>query len=83
MTIHHHDLAAEFPEFKEEIHNLKTSNAHFSKLLEEYEEVDREIVRIEQDIEPTSDEYAETQKKKRIAMKDELYTMLKEHKDAA
>jgi len=78
MTVHHHDLATEFPEFKDTIHELKTSNAHFAKLFSEYEEVDREVVRIEQDIEPTSDDYLEAQKKKRLALKDELYAMLKQ-----
>lgn len=79
MTVHHHDLGTEFPQFKEAIHDLKASDHHFAKLFAEYEAIDKEIVRIEQDIQPTSDEYAEEQKKKRVALKDELYQMLKAH----
>lgn len=83
MTVHHHDLATEFPEYKEDIHNLKATDAHFAKLFEKYEEVDREVVRIEQDIETTSDEYLEERKKVRLNLKDELYQMLKTEHNAA
>lgn len=74
----HHDLAHEFPELKEQIHNLKVSNAHFARLFEEYENLDKEIYRIEEQIENTSDTYMEDLKKKRLKVKDELYAMLKQ-----
>ena len=83
MTVHHHDMATEFPEFKYDIHALKASDAHCAKLFEEYEKIDREVVRIEQDIETTSDEFAEECKNKRLALKYEVYAMLKVHKNAA
>lgn len=73
----HHDLTHEFPEFKDKIHELKTKNSHFAHLFEQYNTVDREVRRIEQEIETTSDEYAETLKKKRLQLKDELFQMLK------
>lgn len=72
----HHDLAHEFPEYKDKIHAMKTSNAHFARLFGEYDEVDHEVRRIEQEIETPSDEYTEELKKKRLALKDELYQML-------
>jgi len=75
---HHHDLSLEFPEFKEKIHEMKSSNAHFSKLYDEYQEVDKEIFRIEEEIETPSDEYTEELKLRRLNLKDELFTMLKE-----
>jgi len=78
MEPQQHDLAHEFPEYKDRIHALKTGNAHFAKLFEEYHEVNREVLRIEQDIEPVSDEYAEGMKKKRLLLKDQLYAMLKQ-----
>lgn len=74
----HHDLVHELPEYKDKIHEMKTSNAHFAKLFEEYDEVDHEIRRIEQEIETPSDEYTEELKKKRLHLKDELFAMLKE-----
>ncbi len=32
-----HPLATDFPELRDRIHALKTSNAHFAKLVTEYE----------------------------------------------
>lgn len=78
MTIEKHDLVHEFPEFREKIHELKTSNSHFAKLFAEYHEVDHEVHRIETGIENTSDEYLETRKKARLNLKDQLFLMLKE-----
>lgn len=72
----HHDLLHELPEYKDKIHALKTSNAHFAKLFDEYHEVDHEVRRIEQGVETPSDDYAEEVKKKRLALKDELFQML-------
>jgi len=75
---HHDNLAHEFPEFKDKIHTLKTTNAYFTKLSHKYEEVAKEIYRIEEQIEVTSDDYLEGLKKKGLALKDELYTMLRQ-----
>lgn len=36
MTIEHHDLVHEFPQLRDRIHELKTSNTHFRKLFDEY-----------------------------------------------
>ncbi len=73
-----HDLIHELPEHREMIHKLKTSDAHFAKLFEEYHEVDHEVHRIETGIENTSDDYLEERKKKRLFLKDELFKMIKE-----
>lgn len=72
-----HDLVHEFPEYREVIHELKTTNNHFSRLFDEYHEVDHEIHRIESDIETTSDDYLEEKKKQRLHLKDELFKMIK------
>ena len=42
-----HELAAEFPDDTEILHELKTSDAHFARLADAYHEVNREIHRIE------------------------------------
>jgi len=76
MELQQHDLAHEFPEYKDAIHALKTSNTHFSKLFDEYHVVNREVIRIEQNIELVTDEYAENKKKQRLLLKDQLYAML-------
>jgi uncharacterized protein YdcH (DUF465 family) len=77
MSVEHHPLLKEFPEFHDRIHQLKMENAHFKRLFEEYHEVDREVYRMDENIEPVSDEVMEEMKKRRLALKDELYGMLK------
>ncbi len=77
MAAVHHDLVSELPEYKEQIHTLKTSNAHFAKLFDEYHTVNREVIRLEGENVPVTDEAFENLKKQRLALKDQLYTMLK------
>jgi uncharacterized protein YdcH (DUF465 family) len=72
----HHPLITEFPEHREAIHDLKTANAHFRRLFDEYHRVDREVVRIEGEIEPASDSVTEGLKKRRLQLKDDLNHML-------
>ena len=72
-----HDLIHELPEMRDQIHELKMNNAHFSRLFDEYHEVDHEVHRIETGAENTSDDYLEERKKVRLNLKDELFKMLK------
>lgn len=74
----HHNLAGEFPEYKEKIHDLKINNPNFARLFDQYENIDKEIYRIEEQIQNTSDDYMEGLKIKRVKLKDELYAMLKQ-----
>ena len=71
-----HPLVVDFPEHKEAIQALKLSNAHFKHLLDQYQTVDEEIVRIETDLEPASDARTEQLKHRRLHLKDELMAML-------
>ena len=71
-----HDLHHEFPEYYDRIHELKTNNSHFARLFEEYHDLNREILRIEEGVENTADEYLEELKKKRLLYKDKLYGMI-------
>ena len=71
-----HDLRHEFPEYVNRIHELKMENSHFSKLFDEYHELDQEVRRIENGVENTSDFYLEDLKKKRLHLKDTLYGMI-------
>lgn len=73
----HHDLLNEFPEYRERIHQLKMDNAEFAELYEQYQALDQEVYRIEEQFETPSDEYTEELKKKRLLMKDQLFAMLK------
>lgn len=71
-----HELHEEFPEAAEALHALKTSDAHFSRLADEYHTINREVHRIETDVEPASDEVLEDLKKKRLHLKDQIAAML-------
>ncbi len=77
MHIEHHDLAREFPEFKAEIHALKAKDAHFARRFTEYQDVDKDICRLEDADTPVTDEALEALKKQRLALKDDLYGQLK------
>ncbi len=73
MTLEHHSLIKDFPEYREEIHLLKVGDPKFRALLEEYDQIDKEIYRIEQDIEPVSDDVAKELKARRVLLKDDIY----------
>ena len=72
-----HELAEEFPEYRETIHNLKESDAHFAKMAEQYHELNREIHRMETEVEPVATEVEEDMRKKRLALKDEIANYLR------
>ena len=72
-----HELHDEFPEFTDRIHALKTSNAHFAKLYDEYHTVNRAVHRAESQVEPTDDANLEKMRKQRLVLKDQLYAMLR------
>lgn len=71
-----HELADEFPEHKEKLHDLKMSDAHFARLADTYHDLNREIHRIESQGVNTSDEQFEDLKKKRLALKDDIFAVL-------
>ncbi|MDG1734011.1 MAG: YdcH family protein [Thalassotalea sp.] len=79
MNIQKHDLHHEFPEYYDEIHNLKMNNNHFAKIFKQYHELDHEVIRIEEGVENTSDDYLEELKKQRLHYKDELFLMIKKY----
>ena len=47
-----HELHEEFPELAAKISEMKTSDAHFSKLAEEYHELNRAVHRAEPTLNP-------------------------------
>lgn len=72
-----HELREDFPEYTDKIHDLKISNNHFVKIADEYHEINREIHRIEVGEEHVSQFVEEDLRKKRMALKDEIYALLK------
>ncbi|WP_417483149.1 YdcH family protein [Maricaulis sp.] len=72
-----HELAADFPEYAEQLHELKESNAHFQKLADSYHAINREVHRAETNVEPMSDEQLTELRKRRMVLKDEINALLK------
>lgn len=71
-----HELAEEFPDLVGEIHHLRETDGHFFRISNEYHELNRQIHRAETDVEPCDDVRMEEMRKKRLALKDEIHTML-------
>jgi hypothetical protein len=72
-----HDIPHEFPEYRDMIKTLHESDFHFQRMYNEYHELDREIHDIELNVEPVADYYAESLKKQRVLLKDEIYARLR------
>lgn len=80
MVGQHHKIGEELPEYREQIHTLKMSNAHFAGLLVRWEETDKKIARAQSRIELMSEDDEEQLRKQRVALKDEIYEMLRNAK---
>ena len=76
MDLLNHDIAHEFPEHQEKIRDLKSSDAHFSKLFSEYDEDNHAIKKYELGGAVISEEALEELKKKRLNVKDQIYQRL-------
>ncbi|MFV0514232.1 MAG: YdcH family protein [Jhaorihella sp.] len=74
-----HELAEEFPEKAELMHELKQSDAHFARLSDEYHDVNRAVHRAETNIEPMDELSEVALRKKRAALKDEIWGILSRH----
>lgn len=72
-----------FPEHRELITKLKTSDAHFAKLFDKHNELDEQITNLENDPVAAVSREAEieTLKKEKLALKDELGAILEAKKD--
>ena len=77
------ELAEVFPDDAEALHRLKLTDAHFARLAEQHHAVNREIHRVETEIEPASDERLEELKKERLHRLDEIAAMLEAAPGAA
>ena len=80
MTHTPHELAEEFPNDIEVLHQLKLNNAHFNNIADQYHEKNREIHRIESEVGPASDATLETLKKERLLLKDQINQMISQAK---
>ena len=66
-----------FPEYRDLISQLKTTDHHFNRLFDKHNELDQKIKNLESGIEKATDLEIEVLKKEKLHLKDELYTILK------
>lgn len=71
-----HELAKEFPDHVERLRDLKQGNPYFARLAEDYHEINRAVHRVEEKIEPTDSLNEQALRKKRMALKDEIWAIL-------
>lgn len=77
-----HELRDEFPDAHDILHQLKTHDAHFATLADRYHEMNREIHRIEAEVEAASDARAEDLKKQRLKLLDEIAALVEKARAA-
>lgn len=71
-----HELAEEFPDHAQKIHDLKLADAHFARLADEYHTLNRTIHRAETNIEPVAEHTETEMRKRRMMLKDEIVSIL-------
>jgi uncharacterized protein YdcH (DUF465 family) len=67
-------------EYRDEIHELKMSNAHFAKIFEEHNELDQMTTDADEGRLHVTDVELESMKKKKLLLKDEALAMILKHK---
>ena len=66
-----------FPEYRDLITRLKTSDAHFLRVFDQHNALDQRITRMESHIEPGTPVQIEILKKEKLALKDSLFAILR------
>ncbi len=76
MDLLNHDLNHEFPEHREKMRELKSTDAHFARLFTQYDDDNHAVAKYELGAAVISDDALEELKKKRLKTKDEIYQRL-------
>ncbi len=66
-----------FPEFRDRITQLKTTDHHFMRLFDQHNVLDHRVKNMEASITPATHDEIETLKKEKLLLKDQLYAILK------
>ena len=66
-----------FPEYRDLITQLKGHDHHFTRLFDKHNDLDQRIKNMEAHIEPGTQLEIEQLKKEKLALKDQLYTLLR------
>lgn len=74
-----HDLAEEFPNHHDAMRDLRRTNAHAARLMDEYAEINETLYRVDSNLNPMSDVESLRLHKQRMTLKDEIARVLREH----
>lgn len=66
-----------FPEYRDQITQLKSTDGHFVRLFDQHNALDQQIDRMVSHAEPSTPTQIEQLKKEKLALKDQLYVILK------
>ncbi|HQW21394.1 MAG TPA: YdcH family protein [Rhodocyclaceae bacterium] len=66
-----------FPEYRDLITQLKTTDRHFLNLFDKHNELDQKIKNMESGVEPATSLTIEALKKEKLVLKDEIYQILR------
>lgn len=72
-----------FPEYREKIAQLRASDRHFSHLFDEHNKIDHEVKQLEDKHSPALQAEIEVLKKQKLALKEELYALLRKEDASA
>lgn len=78
-----HELTHIFRRDRDLLTALKREDGHYVRLADEYHEVNRQLHRIEAETEAASDERAESLKKLRLGLLDEITAIVTKARDVA
>lgn len=66
-----------FPEFRDQITQLKTTDGHFARMFEQHNALDQQIQRMQSRTEPSTPAQIELLKKEKLQLKDQIHAILK------
>lgn len=67
-----------FPEYRDLITRLKGHDHHFTRLFDKHNELDQTIKNMEAQIQPATVTEIEQLKKEKLALKDQIYALLRQ-----
>ncbi|TKW68324.1 MAG: DUF465 domain-containing protein [Paracoccus denitrificans] len=67
-----HAIHEEFPDDADIIHELKLSDAHFAKLLDDYDSLNDEVAAAETFVKPTDQDHETEIRRRRVLLKDQI-----------
>jgi hypothetical protein len=71
-----HPLVTDFPDHTSMISQMKNDDPQFARLMSEYDQTDKRIYGLERASLPAADDYVEGLKKRRVLLKDQIYSIL-------